>query len=161
MIGHQLRYISANQALSWVTLYTSITDQAARLGLVLRSFQLPPSPPRSGLRFHAIRSGTKPTSRGRTRSPGWICQEKTARIFSLAMSRIMRHRKRLLPGIPRPGLVAGEPAPGHRRRDGVIFHRTARRSPVTVERFDEATATRVCSGVASGLLTFFGCSSQR
>ncbi len=38
---------------------TGLTDQAARLGLVLRSFQLPPSPPRSGLRFHAIRSGTK------------------------------------------------------------------------------------------------------
>ncbi|SRN38799.1 Uncharacterised protein [Shigella flexneri] len=38
----------------------------------------------------------------------------------------MRHRKRLLPGIPRPGLIAGEPASGHRRRDGVIIHRTAR-----------------------------------
>jgi hypothetical protein len=35
-------------------------------GVPLRSFQLPPSPPRSGLRFQAIRSGTNPASCGRT-----------------------------------------------------------------------------------------------
>ncbi|MNY08471.1 hypothetical protein D3C86_1413280 [compost metagenome] len=48
----------------------------------------------------------------------------------------MRHRKRLFPGIPRPGLVAREPAPGNRRRDGIEFHRAAWRAPVAVQGFD-------------------------
>ena len=46
------------------------------------------------------------------------------------------HGVGLLPGIPRPGLVAGEPAPGYRRRDGVVLNGAARRAPVAVKGFD-------------------------
>ena len=46
------------------------------------------------------------------------------------------HGVGLLPGIPRPGLVAGEPAAGHGWGDGVVKHRAARRAPVAVERLN-------------------------
>ncbi|MNT31985.1 hypothetical protein D3C72_1678450 [compost metagenome] len=44
----------------------------------------------------------------------------------------MRHCVRLLPGIPGPGLVAGEPTPGDRRRHRIKFHRTGGPAPVGV-----------------------------
>ncbi len=46
------------------------------------------------------------------------------------------HGVGLFPGIPRPGLVAGEPAAGHGWGDGMVMHRAARRAPVAVERFN-------------------------
>ncbi|MNV50514.1 hypothetical protein D3C71_1425290 [compost metagenome] len=137
-----------------MVLYTSITDQAARLGLVLRSFQFPPSPPRSGLRFQAIRSGTNPASCGRTLSSALTCHEKTARMFSLAISGLkcaianacfqVSHGQVWLPENQRPVT------------DGVtVLNFTAppgeRQLPFRVSM--AFTATRVCSGVASGFVS--------
>ncbi|CAH0313123.1 hypothetical protein SRABI106_04106 [Rahnella aquatilis] len=43
----------------------------------------------------------------------------------------MRHRIRLFPGVPRPGLIAGEPAASHRWRHRIKLHRTCRPAPVS------------------------------